>query len=40
VLTKKDAKKLRIKAEAEKETVIAKKIAIGQKKEEQALRKT
>jgi hypothetical protein len=40
VLTKEDAEKLRTKAEAEKETAIAKKIAMGQKKEEQALGKT
>jgi hypothetical protein len=40
VLTKEDAEKLRMKAEAEKKTAIAKKIAMGQKKEEQALRKT
>jgi hypothetical protein len=39
VLSKEDAEKLRAEAEAGKAAEIAKKIAIGQKKKEQALKK-
>jgi hypothetical protein len=40
LLTKEDAEKLRTKAEAEKKAAIAERIAMGQKKKEQGLKKT